>query len=40
MNSLNNVEKSNIDRVFITASGGPFVGQSRQEVENKNPKKL
>ena len=37
MNSLNNVEKSNIDRVFITASGGPFVGQSRQEVENKNP---
>ena len=38
MNSLNNVEKSNIGRVFITASGGPFVGQSRQEVENKNPK--
>ena len=38
MNSLNNVEKSNISRVFITASGGPFVGQSRQEVENKNPK--
>ena len=37
MNSLNNVEKSNIDRVFITASGGPFVGQSRQEVMDKKP---
>ena len=37
MNSLNNIEKSSIDRVFITASGGPFVGQSRQEIENKKP---
>ena len=37
MNSLNNVEKSSIDRVFITASGGPFVGQSRQEIEDKKP---
>ena len=37
MNSLNNIEKSSIDRVFITASGGPFVGQSRQEIEDKKP---
>ena len=37
MNSLNNVENSSIDRVFITASGGPFVGQSRQEIEDKKP---
>tara|TARA_B100001996_G_scaffold137502_1_gene104633 strand:- start:62 stop:1207 length:1146 start_codon:yes stop_codon:yes gene_type:complete len=37
MNSLNNVKKSDIDRIFITASGGPFVGQSLQEVANKKP---
>ncbi len=38
MNSLNNIEKNNINRVFITASGGPFIGQSLQETENKQPK--
>ena len=38
MNSLNNIEKNNINRVFITASGGPFIGQSLQEIENKQPK--
>ncbi len=37
MNSLNNIEKDHIDRIFITASGGPFVGQSRLEIENKKP---
>ena len=35
MNSLNNFEKKDIDRIFITASGGPFIGKSRPEVENK-----
>ena len=38
MNSLNSIEKNNINRVFITASGGPFIGQSLQEIENKQPK--
>ena len=37
MNSLMNIEKDHIDRIFITASGGPFVGQSRLEIENKKP---
>lgn len=38
MNSLNSIEKNNINRVFITASGGPFIGQSLPEIENKQPK--
>ena len=38
MNSLKSIEKNNINRVFITASGGPFIGQSLQEIENKQPK--
>ena len=38
MNSLYSIEKNNINRVFITASGGPFIGQSLQEIENKQPK--
>tara|TARA_Y100000748_G_scaffold153973_1_gene128779 strand:- start:892 stop:2037 length:1146 start_codon:yes stop_codon:yes gene_type:complete len=37
MNSLNNIEKNDIDRIFITASGGPFVGQSLAEIINKEP---
>ena len=38
MNSLNNIQKNDIDRIFITASGGPFIGQSLNEIANKEPK--
>ena len=38
MNSLNNIPKNDIDRIFITASGGPFIGQSLNEIANKEPK--
>ena len=38
MSSLNNIPKNDIDRIFITASGGPFIGQSLNEIANKEPK--
>jgi 1-deoxy-D-xylulose-5-phosphate reductoisomerase len=34
--SLRKMDKEDINKVFITASGGPFIGQSIEQVEDKS----
>ena len=36
--SFRKIDHRNINKVFITASGGPFIGQSIEEVANKSVK--
>ena len=33
--SLRNINKNDIKKIFITASGGPFLGQSLEQIKNK-----
>ena len=35
--SLKHIDKNDISKIFITASGGPFVGMDINEINNKTP---